>query len=128
VGAVAVGADRRVYVKDGLNDAVRVYPALVPFQKPGAVRNLAISGTSTSAYRAITWSAPATNLNAGALLGYKVVIKKGTKIVGSKTTSPSVRSVTVSRSTLKAGTFTATVTAYNKQGSSPAKTITFVFS
>lgn len=128
VGGIDVGLDRRVYVYDGFNDAVRVYPALVPLQKPGAVRSLAISGTSTSAYRAITWVAPVTNLNAGAITGYKVVIKKGTKVVGSRTTSPSVRSVTVSRSTLKAGTFTATVTALNKQGSSPAKTITFVFS
>jgi len=128
VGAVAVGADRRVYVNDGFNDAVRVYPALVPFQKPGAVRSLAISGKATSAYRAITWVQPVSNLNAGAITGYKVVIKKGTKVVGSKTTSPSVRSMTVARSTLKAGTFTATVTAINKQGSSPAKSIKFVFS
>lgn len=127
VGGIDVGADRRVYVQDGFNDAVRVYPALVPFQKPGAVRSLAISGTASSAYRAITWVQPVTNLNAGAITGYKVVIKKGTKVIGSKTTTPSVRSVTVSRSTLKAGTFTATVTALNQQGSSPAKTITFVF-
>jgi hypothetical protein len=128
VGAVDVGIDRRVYVMDWFNDAVRVYPALVPLQKPGAVQSLAISGTASSAYRAITWAPPVTNLNAGAITGYKVVIKKGTKIVGSKTTTASVRSMTVARSTLKAGTFTATVTAINKQGSSPAKTITFVFS
>lgn len=128
VGSIGVGADRRVYVRDGLNDAVRVYSALVPFQKPGAVRSLAISGTATSPYRKITWVAPVTNLNAGTITGYKVVIKKGTKVVASKTTTASVRYLTVARSTLKAGTFTATVTAVNKQGSSPAKTIRFVFS
>lgn len=128
VGSIAVGVDRRVYVLDGFSDAIRVYPPLVAFQKPGVVRSLAISGTATSPYRKITWVAPVTNLNAGTITGYKVVVKKGTKVVASKTTTASVRYLTVARSTLKAGTFTATVVALNKQGSSPAKTIKFVFS
>lgn len=125
VGAIDVGIDRRVYVIDSVNDSIRVFPALFPFQKQGVVRSLKVSGVKSSARRVISWAAPAANLNAAALTGYKVVIKKGAKVVLSTTTSPSRRAVTVLRKKLKAGTFKVTVAALNKQGLGALTTKTF---
>lgn len=124
-GAVALGADRRVYVLDSGGPAVRVYAPLVPFVKPGPVRSLAVSGKKSSQTRKVTWAAPPANLNATAVTAYRVVIKKGSKTLVSKTVAAGTRSLVVKRSKLKAGTLTVKVVAVNKQGDGPIVTKTF---
>lgn len=118
---IALDADRRVYVANwitsGTGKAVVQFPTLMPFLKPTAARSIKVSGSSKSSTRTISWTAP-SKTGGTPVTKYLVVVKKGSKTFYSKTTTS--RSYKVSRSKLKSGTNTATITAYNKVGPAPS--------
>lgn len=89
------------------------------FTKAGKVSGLAVRKSSSTA--TATWSAPSNP--SGTPLTYKVVVKKGTKVLLSKTTSS--RSLAIKRSTLPTGTLTVSVSAVNLGGTGSAASRTF---
>lgn len=118
VNGLSVAADRKVYVLDS-SGTVLVFSPLVPLVVQGPVRALAVSGTRSAAKRVVTWAVPPANLNAGPLTGYRIVVKKGSRTVLTKTVGPGTRSLALLRSKLKAGSFTVRVAAVNQQGLGP---------
>jgi hypothetical protein len=118
---IAVDANRNVYVVNDVPSLLKFSP-LVPLAKPSAPRSVKVSGTSTASTRTVSWTAPASN-GGTPITKYRVIIKKGTTTLYTKTTTS--RSYKLLRSKLKSGTNKVYVYAINKIGSSPAATKTF---
>ena len=89
---------------------------------PGKVRKLKVAGEKDDAKRKVTWKAPSSDGGAP-VTGYKVVVKKGSTVVKTKTLKALV--LQLKRSKLPAGTLKVTVVAMNSTGLGAGVTTTF---
>ncbi len=123
---IALDAERRIYVvnlvNSGAGKVLVQFPIQMPFKVPTGARSIKVSGSSKSKSRKISWTTPA-DTGGAPITKYVVVVKKGSKVLATKTTTG--RSFTVSRSKLKDGSNKVYVTAYNRAGKSPVATKTF---
>jgi glucose/arabinose dehydrogenase len=92
-------------------------------QKPGKVRALKVEGAKAAKRRLVDWTAPRHN-GGFPVTSYRVVVRKGTKLVLTKTVKAS--QLTLKRAKLPQGKLTVTVRATNKIGSGPGARTTFV--
>ncbi|WP_262849852.1 fibronectin type III domain-containing protein [Mumia quercus] len=90
-------------------------PAVTAPSKPRALK---VNGKAGARKRTIRWKAPAAT-GGTRILRYKVVIRKGKKVLVSRTLGPSARKLVVKRSTLRSGTLTVRVRAVNGKGAGP---------
>lgn len=127
INGLSVGPDRRVHVLES-SGKINIYRPLVPFTKAGIVRALKVGGTKAAAKRTVSWAAPVVKLNAGTITAYRVIVKKGTKVLVNKLVPASSRSLALAKSKLRTGSLKVTVVAVNKQGNGPAKTVAFTVS
>ena len=118
---IALDANRNVYVSDSsdpvTSNLLTKFSPLMPFLKPSTVRNLTVSGSSTSSTRTVRWSSP-TNNGGTPITKYRIIVKMGTTTLYDKTTTS--RSYKLWRSKLRSGTNKVNVYAYNKVGRSTA--------
>lgn len=89
-----------------------------PATKPGKVRALKVGGKQKAKVRKISWKAPASNGGAK-ITSYRIVVKKGGKVLVKRTVSGSKRAVNVKRSQLRKGVNTVYVHAKNSKGYGP---------
>ncbi|GAA3535292.1 hypothetical protein AFL01nite_07510 [Aeromicrobium flavum] len=94
-----------------------VFPDLFkkPATKPGKVRALKVGGKQKSKVRKVSWKAPASNGGAK-ITSYRIVVKKGSKVLVKRTVSGSKRALVVKRSKLRNGVNTVYVHAKNSKG------------
>ncbi|MCD9154012.1 hypothetical protein [Aeromicrobium duanguangcaii] len=89
-----------------------------PATKPGKVRALKVGGKATAKYRKISWKAPASNGGAK-ITSYRIVVRKGGKVLVQRTVGGSKRSIVVKRSQLRKGIDTVQIRAKNSKGHGP---------
>ncbi|QMW64934.1 hypothetical protein H4N58_11895 [Mumia sp. ZJ1417] len=112
----AVALNGRIVTTRG-SRAIQVFSTMFP-KRPSAVRSVRVTGKTRAAKRKVRWAKPADN-GGGAVQSYKLVFRKGSKIVKSVTLKPGRRSYTVKKSALRRGKLTVTVRAKNISGWSP---------
>ncbi|MTB88245.1 hypothetical protein H9L21_02050 [Aeromicrobium senzhongii] len=97
-----------------------VFPDLFrkPVTRPGKVRALKVRGKAVSKNRKISWRAPASNGGAR-ITAYRVIVRKGGKVLVKRTVSGSRRSLVVKRAKLRRGVDAVYVQARNAQGYGP---------
>ena len=113
---VAVALNGRIVTTRG-SRAIQVFSTMFP-KRPTAVRSVRVTGKTRAAKRKVRWAKPADN-GGGAVQKYKLVFRKGSKIIKSVTLKPGRRSYTVKKSALRRGKLTVTVRAKNISGWSP---------
>ena len=89
-----------------------------PATKPGKVRALKVGGKQKAKVRKVSWKAPASNGGA-TISSYRIVVKKGGKVLVKRTVSGSRRAVVVKRSQLRKGVNRVYVHAKNSKGYGP---------
>ena len=114
-----VSTTNLVSVVNSSGDALATYPALFAIKRPGKPTGLKVSGTATARTRTISWKAP-TSDGGAVVTRYKVVVKKGTRLVLAKTLGAARTRLAVSRSRLADGTNVVTVSAINNKGAGAA--------
>ncbi|QMW64935.1 hypothetical protein H4N58_11900 [Mumia sp. ZJ1417] len=98
-------------------DAVRIYRTMFP-TRASKVRAVRVTGKSAAAKRTVRWKKPSYD-GGRAVRSYKVVIRKGTKVLRTKTLGPMKRSYVVNKKSLRRGKLTVTVRAKTSMGWSP---------
>ncbi|WP_255565901.1 hypothetical protein [Mumia sp. zg.B21] len=112
----AVALNGRIVTTRG-SRAIQVFSTMFP-KRPSAVRSVRVTGKTRAAKRKVRWAKPADN-GGGAVQKYKLVFRKGSKVVKRVTLKPGRRSYTVKKSALRRGKLTVTVRAKNISGWSP---------
>ncbi|MBW9205388.1 hypothetical protein KV097_05470 [Mumia sp. zg.B17] len=112
----AVALNGRIVTTRG-SRAIQVFSTMFP-KRPSAVRSVRVTGKTRAAKRKVRWAKPADN-GGGAVQKYKLVFRKGSKVVKRVTLKPGRRSYTVKKSALRRGKLTVTVRANNIGGWSP---------
>ncbi|WP_262848702.1 hypothetical protein, partial [Mumia quercus] len=102
---------------------VGIYRTLFP-RRPSVVRSVRVSGKAGAKKRTVRWKKPADD-GGRAVRSYRVVIRKGSKVLKKVTLKPGRRSYTVKRSSLRRGKLTVTVRAKTAKGWSPKATKKF---
>ncbi len=120
---IAVRDNLEILVANYGSNAVLTFNRLFAIE-PSAPRSLKVSGSSKSANRTISWKSPSANGGA-AITQYRIVVKKGSKTLVTKTVSGSTRSYTVNRSKLRNGTNKVLIHAKNSAGWGKTSTKTF---
>ncbi|MET3960879.1 hypothetical protein ABIE44_000813 [Marmoricola sp. OAE513] len=123
--AIAVAADRKVFVLDGGGPAIRVFDPLAPLVRAGAVRGLKVGGSKGASKRRVSWKPPTTTLDTAEIYAYRVVVKKGSKVLVATNVPFGINGLTLKRSKLRAGSLKVTVKALNSKGYGPTKTKKF---
>ena len=82
------------------------------------VRAVRVTGKSAAAKRTVRWKKPSYD-GGRAVQKYKVVIRKGSKVLRTKSLKPDRRSYVVKKKSLRRGKLTVTVRAKTSMGWSP---------
>jgi len=98
-------------------NAVRVYRTMFP-TRASKVRAVRVTGKSAAAKRTVRWKKPSYD-GGRAVKKYKVVIRKGSKVLRTKSLKPDRRSYVVKKKSLRRGKLTVTVRAKTSMGWSP---------
>ncbi|WP_255565900.1 hypothetical protein [Mumia sp. zg.B21] len=96
---------------------VLVFRTLFP-GRPSVVRSVRVSGKASAKKRTVRWKKPADD-GGRDVRSYKVVFRKGSKVLKRVTLKPGRRSYTVRKSALRRGKLTVTVRAKTAKGWSP---------
>ncbi|MBW9205390.1 fibronectin type III domain-containing protein [Mumia sp. zg.B17] len=97
--------------------SIGVWRTLFP-TRPSKVRAVRVTGKGAAAKRTVRWKKPSYD-GGRAVQKYRVVIRKGSKVLRAKSLKPGRRSYTVKRSALRRGKLTVTVRAKTSNGWSP---------
>ncbi|WP_262848704.1 hypothetical protein [Mumia quercus] len=121
--AVNARGDLIVGAPDEGPPRLQIYRTLFP-RRPSVVRSVRVSGKAGAKKRTVRWKKPADD-GGRAVRSYRVVIRKGSKVLKKVTLKPGRRSYTVKRSSLRRGKLTVTVRAKTAKGWSPKATKKF---
>lgn len=91
---------------------------------PGRVGTVKVAGSRAAARRTVRWSAPRATGGAP-IRAYRIVIKRGNKVLVNRTIRGNQRSLAVASRKLGTGRHVVTVTAQNTAGWSPATRLAF---
>jgi len=116
---VTVAPDGKVVVADYDGHDISVFAPLFAPPKavkvPGKPRALKVSGKAGSKTRKVSWRRPSNNGGAK-ITGYRLVVKKGNRVLLRKNLAASKRSYKVKRAQLRKGKLTVYVKAKNRKG------------
>ncbi|KAA1420672.1 hypothetical protein FE697_017160 [Mumia zhuanghuii] len=111
---IAVSGSGRLTVANFGAQSVLEFATLF-VKAPSKPRALKVKGKKRAKKRTITWKAPADNGGAQ-ITGYRLVIKKGSKVLVKKNFGPGKRSFKVKRAKLRNGKNVVFIKAKNSQG------------
>ncbi|WP_262851281.1 fibronectin type III domain-containing protein [Mumia quercus] len=117
---VAVAPDGTVVVADyDGHDVSSFAPLFAPpkpaVKVPSKPRALKVSGTARAKTRKVSWRPP-SNKGGAKITGYRLVVKKGNKVLLRKNVGASKRSYKIKRAKLRKGKLTVYVKAKNSKG------------
>lgn len=99
-------------------------PDVPSVTEPSRVRTLAVAGGRAAARRVIRWTAPGSTGGAP-VTAYRVVVRKGERVLLDRTVGPRKLQVSVARATLAKGRHVVQVSARNSAGWSPTRRAAF---
>ncbi|MBW9216567.1 hypothetical protein KV102_17130, partial [Mumia sp. zg.B53] len=112
-GLVGVNARGDVITKRS-RTSIGIFRTLFP-TRPSAVRSVRVTRKASAKKRTVRWKKPADD-GGRDVRSYKVVIRKGSKVLKRVTLKPGRRSYTVRKSALRRGKLTVTVRAKTAKG------------
>lgn len=107
------------YISDNYMTFSSLFPApKAAVKKPGKVRALRVGGAAAAKNRKVRWVAPKSNGGA-AIKAYRVVVRKGNRILLVRNLGPGRRTLVLKRGQLRKGINTVRVQAKNAKGFGP---------